>query len=694
MLSTVFLAVAALTNVTALSDALQKGAAGEPFEIEATVVSDCGPAARNFAVMDSSGVVIISPERNQTNSTFHAGEIIRASGRINASYDNHIYADCTTISSIGLGTAPATLDATLAQIADGGCDARIVRTSGMLRDFFVDEIDDHAFFLILNDGSETLYAVMDKNIRGENFSWLDGLIGTRITISGLCDPRPSGYRRRIGRIIRTDSIAELKSSKPASTDPFDVPPIGSIHNIQPVELSKMGRRKAIGRVLAAWKKSKLILQTPENTISRVDLAQAELPDIGETIEVVGFPDTDLYNINLSRAIWRKAETLKVKAPKANIISAKDLTFARLGRTGINAGLHGSLVSIEGTVRSLPSIATDDMRLYIENENVVIPIDVSAHPHSADGIEIGCKIRATGICVMEVENWRPNLVFPHIKEVMIVTRTPGDIVVLELPPWWTPAKFAEVIGSLVAILLSVLLWNRSLHSLAGKRGKALATEEVARLASDLKSSERTRLSVELHDSIAQTLSGISMELDTALNGDEPLPPTVVQHLSRASKTLDSCRVELRNCIWDLRSRALDEPDMNRAIKVALGPTVGKTNLGVRFNVPRSQFTENTARTILNIVRELASNAIRHGRATEVWIAGSLDGETLRFSVRDNGSGFDPYAHPGVAEGHFGLQGIEERVAALDGQMEISSTPGTGTKVVITIHAAIDEDREKI
>ena len=42
----------------------------------------------------------------------------------------------------------------------------------------------------------------------------------------------------------------------------------------------------------------------------------------------------------------------------------------------------------------------------------------------------------------------------------------------------------------------------------------------------------------------------MELDTALNGDELIPPTAAQHLSRASKTLDSCRVELRNCIWDV------------------------------------------------------------------------------------------------------------------------------------------------
>ena len=135
-------------------------------------------------------------------------------------------------------------------------------------------------------------------------------------------------------------------------------------------------------------------------------------------------------------------------------------------------------------------------------------------------------------------------------------------------------------------------------------------------------------------------------------------------------------------------------MDTAIRIALGPAVGKTGLHVRFNVSRSRFADNTARTILNIIRELASNAVRHGHATEVKIAGTLEGETLSFSVHDNGNGFVPENRPGVSEGHFGLQGIEERVATLNGRMEIASSPGNGTKVIITIHVPTDTDKERI
>jgi len=272
--------------------------------------------------------------------------------------------------------------------------------------------------------------------------------------------------------------------------------------------------------------------------------------------------------------------------------------------------------------------------------------------------------------------------------------PDDIVVVKRPPWWTPARLSIVIGSLLAALLGILVWNRSLQALAHKRGKALANEELERLESDLKVCERTRLAVELHDSIAQNLTGVSMEIDTALRGEEPLPPNAAQHMGRALRTIDSCRGELRNCLWDLRSQALEEEDMNKAIRLTLSQTIGKADLNIRFNVPRSRFTDNTAHMILRIIRELAANAVRHGKATEIKVAGSIEDDILKFSVRDNGCGFDPDTCPGVLDGHFGLQGVRERVASFEGEVQIESAPGKGTKVVVAINAPQTEEEAKI
>ena len=59
----------------------------------------------------------------------------------------------------------------------------------------------------------------------------------------------------------------------------------------------------------------------------------------------------------------------------------------------------------------------------------------------------------------------------------------------------------------------------------------------------------------------------------------------------------------------------------------------------------------------------------------------NGDTLRFSVSDDGCGFDPKTCPGVAQGHFGLQGIRERVNQFDGEMAIESAPGKGSRISV-------------
>lgn len=105
--------------------------------------------------------------------------------------------------------------------------------------------------------------------------------------------------------------------------------------------------------------------------------------------------------------------------------------------------------------------------------------------------------------------------------------------------------------------------------------------------------------------------------------------------------------------------------------------------MRFNVARSKITDNTAHALLRVIRELVINAIRHGNATVVRVAGSLDQATLLCSVTDNGCGFDPNTAPGILQGHFGLQGVRERIEELGGMIKIASVPGKGAKVTISI-----------
>ena len=116
---------------------------------------------------------------------------------------------------------------------------------------------------------------------------------------------------------------------------------------------------------------------------------------------------------------------------------------------------------------------------------------------------------------------------------------------------------------------------------------------------------------------------------------------------------------------------------------LAPHLNGARLAVRFDVPREIISDNTALAILRIVRELALNAIRHGRATALRVAGCIEGDRLLFSVQDNGCGFDPATADGLDQGHFGLQGIAERIDRFEGEMDVSSAVGRGTRVGLSI-----------
>ena len=298
------------------------------------------------------------------------------------------------------------------------------------------------------------------------------------------------------------------------------------------------------------------------------------------------------------------------------------------------------------------------------------------PESSDySALIGCEIAITGLCNPDEGGAR------HHFGRMLIAGSPSHVEILRRRPWWTPARFLMVIIALILALVTVVAWNLCLRIQVERRSRELLNEHRAHVESDLKVEERTRLAVELHDTIAQNLTGVMLELNTVEQFIEDTPSEARPHLSLALMTLDSCRRDLRNCIWDLHSQALEEGDMNDAIRRTIEPHIDNVALSIRFNVPRNLFTDNTAHALLRIIRELVLNAIRHGCAKTIKIAGARECDRLLLSVQDDGCGFNPDLAPGVTSGHFGLQGIRERIKKLNGTVEISSSSQNGTKVTI-------------
>ena len=663
--------------------------AARRFELSARVTHVIrNPAYKviEFAVADDTGAAVVFGAAREAPPDLKAGDVVRLSGSTSA--DEKVIPLFSSIARTGRVPVPETPVASAREILSGAFDWRPARITGTVRDLFHSELNPDWLVLVLDCGDDTLYA--STPVAGMQVRPYEDLLEASVTLTGVCLPRDGSHRLQMGRVLHFGGMTAIEAVRPASSDPFAKPDLEAAAGHTPAELARLGRHRATGRVVAVWSKSHLLLRTPRGRIVHVALAKSVLPAFGDFVEVAGLPESDLFSLNLTRAVWRPAAPFPLQDDPVQDIPASQVFRHVASHPNFNPVYHGRPVRMRGAVRSLPGVGNQDGIMYLESETYLFPVDISAVPETAGVLEPGSEISVTGTCVMDTENWRPNAVFPQIKGFTVVVNAPDGIQVLVRPPWWTPGRLTTVIGALLAALAGIFVWNRVLNRLAERRGRALLQARIGQVRSELKTEERTRLAVELHDSLAQSLTGVSMQLEAAndLRGDAPAD--MLERLDFAAKTLKSCRDELRNCLWDLRSQALEEPDMTRAVVRTLQPHLNDSRLSVRFNVPRARLSDNTTHAILQVVRELVLNALRHGQATDIRVAGCLDAGGVHFSVQDNGRGFDPDACPGVLQGHFGLQGIRERVAKLGGDVTVDSTPGRGTAVKVNLHPSQSEE----
>lgn len=668
-----------LTCAADLQAAIDAGLPDRPFDISATVALP-SRAIDTVAVIDGSGGVRFSCVSNLFSSTFRAGDRIHAIGTTIRTFENRSRALCSAIEITSHGDSPDILDVSAKDLWNEDILHRPVRIRGRVTHAFHDEIDPDWLYLILDCRGETAYAAVQTN--GQDIPDPFDLIETQVSIEGICETLKYSNRRQVARQVRAAGSGAIRILAPGPKDPFSVPSLSEITKCRPEAVQKLGRHGCIGRVLAVWGESDLLLKATDGEIIRIDLLQHELPSADSAIEVVGIPSVCGMRVSLSKAIWRPS-TSSVPTDKPPIVTTLQELFSDdLGRPRINVNRYGDPVVVSGHIRSTPK-GNGEQQFLIESRNFTVEVDAGAGNQLPEELCTGCSVSVCGIFVVETDTWKSNHLLPQIKRAKIVMRSPADLEIKSFPPWWTTGRLIAAIAILCVILLAILVWNVSLQRISERRGRELAKESLARAETDMKVLERTRLAVELHDSVAQSLTAIGMELETAGRYKAGSRPELCSHLATAEKTLRSCRNDIRNCLWDLRNQALEEPDMVAAIRKMLLPHVKDVELSVRFACPREKLTDNTTHTILRIIRELVVNAIGHGHASAVKIAGSIEGNDLLFSVRDNGCGFDPEAAPGVLQGHFGLQGIRERLRPHKGSLRIVSAPGATTRVIVRI-----------
>ena len=195
-------------------------------------------------------------------------------------------------------------------------------------------------------------------------------------------------------------------------------------------------------------------------------------------------------------------------------------------------------------------------------------------------------------------------------------------------------------------------------------------------------ERNRMAREIHDTLAQAFTGISLQLEAAKNNLLAQPEAARERLLQAKNLAKEGINEARRSVRSLRPEALESGDLVTALQQLMTKMVLGTNIKSEVSIEGEPFTLNSAVEVelFRIAQEALTNTLRYARASEIWIQLIFETDTVYLSIEDNGIGFDLQSHS--TEG-FGLIGIRERCDRLNCDLIIDSAIAKGTKIVVTV-----------
>jgi PAS domain S-box-containing protein len=224
-------------------------------------------------------------------------------------------------------------------------------------------------------------------------------------------------------------------------------------------------------------------------------------------------------------------------------------------------------------------------------------------------------------------------------------------------------------------------------------RALATQaslaiQLTHLAETAKQSavleERNRLASEIHDSLAQSFAGISMQLSAASRELKKNSKETLNYVERANELARFGLSEARRSVLSLRSNIIEESGLIGALQRLVERSTIPGLLRCTFRTSRvheKSLAPQVQQGLLRIAQEGMSNALRHARPTKISITLRLSPPDLVLKITDNGAGFAGNEH--AARKGFGITNMRARAESLGAQLDIRSRPGKGTSVVIRL-----------
>ena len=271
---------------------------------------------------------------------------------------------------------------------------------------------------------------------------------------------------------------------------------------------------------------------------------------------------------------------------------------------------------------------------------------------------------------------------------LVTRPDGEGVLIGLP-MGTGAGPLGALG-LRATVAPGAEMTALLMAIGNQVGLALSTARLSDEGREMAVlEERTRLAREIHDTLAQQLTGIVIQLEAAQALVSRDPERSIPALASAQELARSALAEARRSVWDLRPAPLASTGLISAAEKEVERFRHRTGIGARLRAehmaPPPALRPQSEVTLLRITQQALANIAAHSGASRVTVRLRNLGDHVELTVKDNGHGFDTSALP---PGSFGIVGMAERARIAGGTFQVESAPGRGTTITVDLPVSTD------
>ncbi|WP_189709414.1 sensor histidine kinase [Streptomyces anandii] len=286
---------------------------------------------------------------------------------------------------------------------------------------------------------------------------------------------------------------------------------------------------------------------------------------------------------------------------------------------------------------------------------------------------GLFLTAVTMAGSEIGGWPPHGLIPWIGFFLVLAVNMGMVGVFTRFAEQEQARLSVQAETIAELERTNTALQQALEENAALHEQLLVQAREAGVAD-----ERRRLAAEIHDTIAQGLTGIIAQLQVVANA--PDLPTARTHLDRAAGLARHSLGEARRSVHNLTPVALESDQLPEALEKTVTEWGERTGLRAEFTLTGTaeQLHDEVAATILRIVQEALSNVARHARATRAGVTLSFVGDEVILDIRDDGTGFDPLVPTARSRsGGFGLPGMRARAERVAGSLTVESEPGLGT-----------------